>query len=62
MFAQSIQGGAAGLAHRNRVLTRFGHRAPAGKILNVDLLQTVDALARKTCYPENAYMCQLVFC
>ena len=32
------------------------------KILNVDLLQTVHALPRKTCYPENASVCQLVFC
>ena len=28
----------------------------------VELLQTVHALARKTCYIENAYVCQLVFC
>ena len=28
----------------------------------VELLKTVHALARKTCYTENAYVCQLVFC
>ena len=32
------------------------------KILDVDLMQTVHALARKTCYTENAHVCQLVFC
>ena len=36
--------------------------ATCRKIPDVDLLQIVHALARKTCYTENAQVCQLVFC
>ena len=39
-----------------QVRVRFVYQATCRQILDVDLLQTVHALARKTCYPENASM------
>ena len=48
--------------HENTPIRGIGRSATCRQILYVDLLQTVHALARKTCYTENAHVCQLVFC
>ena len=56
-----------GIPRASTTVTAGRHLRPTGpsdcgQILYVDLLQIVLALAWETRYPENAYVCQLVFC
>ena len=62
-LATSVDHGSKGPLgwHENSSLRGVFRSATCRQILDVDLLQTVHALARKTRYIENAHVCQLVF-